>query len=157
MKNTLSNKLKFLKLLERIHKLKVELLNTGYHSSVNDIDERANHLYDMFLNGGLSDKEKVVADLIKQERSVKKVKDKYKKKEDKIKLKEWKLNKERKKVGYLKHRAKIDFKVKKKLKEKFGDTFFSNMKKDIKDPILTNNKFLLNGLKKTWLLSKSII
>tara|TARA_R100000008_G_C3436609_1_gene92306 strand:+ start:31 stop:480 length:450 start_codon:yes stop_codon:yes gene_type:complete len=149
MKNTLSNKLKFLKLLERIHKLKVELLNTGYHSSVNDIDERANHLYDMFLNGGLSDKEKVVADLIKQERSVKKVKDKYKKKEDKIKLKEWKLNKERKKVGYLKHRAKIDFKVKKKLKEKFGDTFFSNMKKDIKDPILTNNKFLLNGLKKT--------
>ena len=76
-------------------------------------------------------------------------KEKYKKKIDKIKLKEWKLNKERKKVGYLKHRAKIDFKVKKKLKEKFGDTFFSNMKKDIKDPILTNNKFLLNGLKKT--------
>ena len=70
MKNTLSNKLKFLKLLEKIHKLKVELLNTGYHSSVNDIDERANHLYDMFLNGGLSDKEKVVADLIKQERKV---------------------------------------------------------------------------------------
>ncbi len=104
MKNSLSNKLKFIKLLEEIHKLKVDTLDNSRYAP------------------------RVI---------------------DKIKLKEWKLNKERKKVGYLKHRAKIDFKVKKKLKEKFGDTFFSNMKKDIKDPILTNNKFLLNGLKKT--------
>ena len=49
MKNTLSNKLKFLKLLE--HKLKVELQH-GYHSSVNDIDDLK------FLNGGLSDKDR---------------------------------------------------------------------------------------------------
>ena len=144
MKNTLSNKLKFLKLLERIHKLKVELLNTGYHSSVNDIDERANHLYDMFLNGGLSDKEKVVADLIKQERSVKKVKDKYKKKEDKIKLKEWKLNRERKKVGYLKHRAKIDLQAQRKLKERFGENF---TKEFGKDSLLGANKVILDTSK----------
>ena len=155
MKNSLSNKLKFIKLLEEIHKLKVDTLdNSRYAPRVNSIDEKANYLYNNFLNGSLSDKEKVISRVLKLEKTTK---EKYKKKIDKIKLKEWKLNKERKKVGYLKHRAKIDFKVKKKLKEKFGDTFFSNMKKDIKDPILTNNKFLLNGLKKTWLLYKIVI
>ena len=98
----------------------------------------------MFLNGGLSDKEKVVADLIKQERSVKKVKDKYKKKEDKIKLKEWKLNKERKKVGYLKHRAKIDLQAQRKLKERFGENF---TKEFGKDSLLGANKVILDTSK----------
>jgi len=145
MKNSLSNKLKFIKLLEEIHKLKVDTLNNSrYETRVNNIDERANHLYEMFLKGALSDKEKAIVDVLKSE---KKVKDKYKNREDKIKLKEWKINKERRKIGYLKYRSKIDIKVQKKLKEKFGGKIFSNIKKGTKDSMLANNKIILDELK----------
>ena len=145
MRNTLSNKLKFIKLLEEIHKLKVDTLNNSrYETRVNSIDNRANHLYEMFLKGGLSDKEKVIVGALKLE---KKVKDKYKDREDKIKLKEWKINKDRRKIGYLKYRAKIDIKVQKKLKEQFGGKIFSNIKKGTKDSMLANNKIILDELK----------
>ena len=118
MINSLSNKLKFIKLLEEIHKLKVNTLNNSrYETTVNNINRRANNLYEMFLKGSLSDKEKVIVGALKLE---KKVKDR----EDKIKSKEWKVNKDRKKFGYLKYRAKLDFKVQKKLKERFGDKVF---------------------------------
>ena len=145
MRNTLSNKLKIIKLLEEIHKLNVDTLNNSrYETIVNNIDSRANHLYEMFLKGGLSDKEKVIVGALKIE---KKVKDKYKDREDKIKLKEWKINKDRRKIGYLKYRAKIDIKTQKKLKEKFGGKIFLNIKKDDKDPMLSNNKIILDELK----------
>ena len=141
MINSLANKLKFIKLLEEIHKLKVDTLNNSrYETRVNNIDKRANYLYEMFLSGSLSDKEKVIVGVLKLE---KKVKDR----EDKIKLKEWKMNKDRKKIGYLKYRAKIDIKVQKKLKEQFGGKIFSNIKKGTKDSMLVNNKIILDELK----------
>tara|TARA_R100001143_G_C3297135_1_gene103921 strand:+ start:158 stop:583 length:426 start_codon:yes stop_codon:yes gene_type:complete len=141
MINSLANKLKFIKLLEEIHKLKVDTLNNSrYETRVNNIDKRANYLYEMFLSGSLSDKEKVIVGVLKLE---KKVKDR----EDKIKLKEWKMNKDRKKIGYLKYRAKIDIKVQKKLKEQFGGKIFSNIKKGTKDSMLANNKIILDELK----------
>ena len=142
MKNSLSNKLKFIKLLEEIHKLKVDTLNNSrYETTVNNINKRANTLYEMFLSGSLSDKEKVIVDALKLE---KKIKQKYKDKEDKIKSKEWKVNKDRKKFGYLKYRAKLDFKVKKKLKERFGDKVFKGLGKDL---LTKNNKLILDELK----------
>ena len=142
MKNSLSNKLKFIKLLEEIHKLKVDTLNNSrYETRVNNIDERATNLYEMFLNGALSDKEKAIVDILKSE---KKVKDKYKKKEDKIKLKEWKVNKDRKKIGYLKYRAKIDLQAQRKLKERFGKNF---TKEFGKDSLLGANKVILDNSK----------
>ena len=138
MRNTLSNKLKFIKLLEEIHKLKVDTLNNSrYETTVNNINKRANNLYEMFLSGSLSDKEKVIVGVLKLE---KKVKDR----EDKIKSKEWKVNKDRKKFGYLKYRAKLDFKVQKKLKERFGDKVFKGLGKD---SLTENNKLILDELK----------
>ena len=91
----------------------------------------------MFLKGSLSDKEKVIVGALKLE---KKVKDR----EDKIKSKEWKVNKDRKKFGYLKYRAKLDFKVQKKLKERFGDKVFKGLGKD---SLTENNKLILDELK----------
>ena len=138
MINSLSNKLKFIKLLEEIHKLKVNTLNNSrYETTVNNINRRANNLYEMFLKGSLSDKEKVIVGALKLE---KKVKDR----EDKIKSKEWKVNKDRKKFGYLKYRAKLDFKVQKKLKERFGDKVFKGLGKD---SLTENNKLILDELK----------
>ena len=138
MINSLSNKLKFIKLLEEIHKLKVDTLNNSrYETVVNNINRRANNLYEMFLSGSLSDKEKVIVGALKLE---KKVKDR----EDKIKSKEWKVNKDRKKFGYLKYRAKLDFKVQKKLKERFGDKVFKGLGKD---SLTENNKLILDELK----------
>ena len=138
MINSLSNKLKFIKLLEEIHKLKVDTLNKSrYETTVNNINKRANNLYEMFLSGSLSDKEKVIVGVLKLE---KKVKDR----EDKIKSKECKVNKDRKKFGYLKYRAKLDFKVQKKLKERFGDKVFKGLGKD---SLTENNKLILDELK----------
>ena len=138
MINSLSNKLKFIKLLEEIHKLKVDTLNNSrYETTVNNINKRANNLYEMFLSGSLSDKEKVIVGVLKLE---KKVKDR----EDKIKSKEWKVNKDRKKFGYLKYRSKLDFKVQKKLKERFGDKVFKGLGKD---SLTENNKLILDELK----------
>ena len=138
MINSLSNKLKFIKLLEEIHKLKVDTLNNSrYEATVNNINKRANNLYEMFLSGSLSDKEKVIVGVLKLE---KKVKDR----EDKIKSKEWKVNKDRKKFGYLKYRSKLDFKVQKKLKERFGDKVFKGLGKD---SLTENNKLILDELK----------
>ena len=138
MINSLSNKLKFIKLLEEIHKLKIDTLNNSrYETTVNNINKRANNLYEMFLKGSLSDKEKVIVGALKLE---KKVKDR----EDKIKSKEWKVNKDRKKFGYLKYRAKLDFKVQKKLKERFGDKVFKGLGKDL---LTENNKLILDELK----------
>ena len=138
MINSLSNKLKFIKLLEEIHKLKVDTLNNSrYETTVNNINKRANNLYEMFLSGSLSDKEKVIVGALKLE---KKVKDR----EDKIKSKEWKVNKDRKKFGYLKYRSKLDFKVQKKLKERFGDKVFKGLGKD---SLTENNKLILDELK----------
>ena len=72
MKNSLSNKLKFIKLLEEIHKLKVDTLdNSRYAPRVNSIDEKANYLYNNFLNGSLSDKEKVISRVLKLEKTTK--------------------------------------------------------------------------------------
>ena len=110
MKNSLSNKLKFIKLLEEIHKLKVDTLNNSrYETIVNNIDERANHLYEMFLKGALSDKEKAIFNQVKEERVAQKVRQLYKKKINKVQqqLNNTMSAKERRKVGYLKYRAKL--------------------------------------------------
>jgi len=150
MKNSLSNKLKFIKLLEEIHKLKVDTLNNSrYETRVNNIDERANHLYEMFLKGALSDKEKAIFNQVKEEKVAQKVRQSYKKKINKV---QQQLNntispEERRKVGYLKYRSRIDIKVQKKLKEKFGGKIFSNIKKGTKDSMLANNKIILDELK----------
>ena len=150
MRNTLSNKLKFIKLLEEIHKLKVDVLNNSrYETRVNNIDNRANHLYEMFLKGALSDKEKAIFNQVKEERVAQKVRQSYKKKINKV---QQQLNntispEERRKVGYLKYRSRIDIKTQKKLKEKFGGKIFLNIKKDDKDPMLSNNKIILDELK----------
>ena len=145
MKHTVSTTVKFSKALKKIHNLKVKYLNNSIlFSALSDIYSDVELLFDMYNKHKLSDREKVIASVLKLEKATK---ERYKKKEDKIKLKEWKINKERKKIGYLKHRARVDFKVKRKLKEKFGDNFFSNIKKDTKDSILANNKFILDELK----------
>ena len=109
MKNSLSNKLKFIKLLEEIHKLKVDTLNNSrYETRVNNIDERATNLYEMFLKGALSDKEKAVFNQVKEERVAQKVRQSYKKKINKVQRQ---LNntispEERRKIGYLKYKAR---------------------------------------------------
>ena len=110
MKNSLSNKLKFIKLLEEIHKLKVDTLNNSrYETRVNNIDERANHLYEMFLKGALSDKEKAIFNQVKEEKVAQKVRQSYKKKINKVQrqLDNTMSAKERRKVGYLKYRARL--------------------------------------------------
>jgi len=110
MKNSLSNKLKFIKLLEEIHKLKVDTLNNSrYETRVNNIDERATNLYEMFLKGALSDKEKAIFNQVKEERVAQKVRQSYKKKINKVQrqLDTAISPRERMKVGYLKHRAKL--------------------------------------------------
>ncbi len=109
MKNSLSNKLKFIKLLEEIHKLKVDILNNSrYETRVNNIDERATNLYEMFLKGALSDKEKAIFNQVKEERVAQKVRQSYKKKINKVQRQ---LNntispEERRKIGYLKYKAR---------------------------------------------------
>ena len=109
MKNSLSNKLKFIKLLEEIHKLKVDTLNNSkYETRVNNIDERATNLYEMFLKGALSDKEKAIFNQVKEERVAQKVRQSYKKKINKVQRQ---LNntispEERRKIGYLKYKAR---------------------------------------------------
>ena len=51
MQRTTKTSAKFTKLVEKTHQLKDELLNSNHYDLVNDIDERVNALFDMYLKG----------------------------------------------------------------------------------------------------------
>ena len=50
MKNTTLTTAKFNKLLEKIHNLKVKLIDTDHWSAICDIDGRANSLFEIYTN-----------------------------------------------------------------------------------------------------------
>jgi len=50
MQKTTLTTAKFSKLGERIHELKVKLMNTNYWLSISDIDERYNSLFEIYMN-----------------------------------------------------------------------------------------------------------
>tara|TARA_R100001082_G_C4218554_1_gene98174 strand:+ start:40 stop:471 length:432 start_codon:yes stop_codon:yes gene_type:complete len=127
---------------KKIHNLKVERIDDSIlFSKLSDIYSHFEILFDIYNNDKLTDKEKIISRVLKLEKATK---EKYKKKEDKIKLKEWKVNKDRKKIGYLKHRAKIDLQAQRKLKERFGENF---TKEFGKDSLLGANKVILDTSK----------
>lgn len=127
---------------KKIHNLKVERIDDSIlFSKLSDIYSHFEILFDIYNNDKLTDKEKIISRVLKLEKATK---EKYKKKEDKIKLKEWKVNKDRKKIGYLKHRAKIDLQAQRKLKERFGKNFTKEFGKDF---LLGANKVILDNSK----------
>ena len=50
MQRTTKTSAKFTKLVEKTHQLKEELLNSNHYELINDIDERVNALFDIYLN-----------------------------------------------------------------------------------------------------------
>ena len=91
---------------KKIHDLKVEHINNNVlFTKLSDIYSHFEILFDMYNNDKISNKEEMLHRVLKLEKTTK---EKYKKKEDKIKLKEWKDNKDRRKIGYLKYRAKLE-------------------------------------------------
>ena len=109
MKHTLKTELKFNKLTERLYKLKVQLLNTQYWSLANECEERAIALFDIYKNNKLTDKERAIISEVKKEKVAERVRKSYKKKLNKVQrqLDNTISPKERRKVGYLKYRAKL--------------------------------------------------
>ena len=109
MKYTLSTELKFVKVLKKIHKLKLKYIdNATLFSSLTEIYSDIDLILEIYKNQKLTDKEQAMIVAIKDEKVADKVRKSYKKKLYKAnKLLDKAMSaSERKKVGYLKHRAK---------------------------------------------------
>jgi len=88
---------------KKIHDLKVERIDDSIlFSKLSDIYSHFEILFDMYNNDKLTDREKAVFNQVKKERVVHKVKQAYEKKLNKVMSAG-----ERRKVGYLKYRAKL--------------------------------------------------
>jgi len=109
MKYTLSTELKFVKVLKKIHKLKLKYIdNATLFSSLTEIYSDIDLILEIYKNQKLTDKEQAIIVAVKKEKVADKVRKSYKKKLYKAnKLLDKAMSaSERRKIGYLKHRAK---------------------------------------------------
>ena len=109
MKYTLSTELKFVKVLKKIHKLKLKYIdNATLFSSLTEIYSDIDLILEIYKNQKLTDKEQAIIVAVKKEKVADKVRKSYKKKLYKANrlLDKVMSASERRKVGYLKHRAK---------------------------------------------------
>jgi hypothetical protein len=109
MKYTVSTELKFVKVLKKIHTLKIKYINNDVmFSSLSDIYNDIDLILEIYKNQKLTDKEQAIIVAVKKEKVADKVRKSYKKKLSKAQrlLDKVMSPDERKKVGYLKHKAK---------------------------------------------------
>ena len=110
MKHTVSTQLKFVKVLKKIHNLKVKKINDNVmFSALHDIYSDIELIFDIYQNQKLTDKEQAVIVAIKKEKVAEKVRKSYRKK---LYIKEMQMDnimsaKDRKSFGYMKHLFKI--------------------------------------------------
>jgi CRISPR/Cas system CMR-associated protein Cmr3 (group 5 of RAMP superfamily) len=110
MKHTTSTQLKFVKVLKKIHNLKVKKINDNVmFSALHDIYSDIELIFDIYQNQKLTDKEQAVIVAIKKEKVAEKVRKSYRKK---LYVKEMQMDnimsaKDRKSFGYMKHLFKI--------------------------------------------------
>jgi len=110
MKHTTSTQLKFVKVLKKIHNLKVKKINDNVmFSALHDIYSDIELIFDIYQNQKLTDKEQAVIVAIKKEKVAEKVRKSYRKK---LYIKEMQMDnimsaKDRKSFGYMKHLFKI--------------------------------------------------
>jgi len=110
MKHTASTQLKFIKVLKKIHNLKVKKINDNVmFSALHDIYSDIELIFDIYQNQKLTDKEQAVIVAIKKEKVAEKVRKSYRKK---LYIKEMQMDnimsaKDRKSFGYMKHLFKI--------------------------------------------------
>ncbi len=109
MKYTVSTELKFVKVLKKIHTIKIKYINNDVmFSSLSDIYNDIDLILEIYKNQKLTDKEQAIIVAVKKEKVADKVRKSYKKKLSKAQrlLDKVMSPDERKKVGYLKHKAK---------------------------------------------------
>ena len=110
MKHTTSTQLKFVKVLKKIHNLKVKKINDNVmFSALHDIYSDIELIFDIYQNQKLTDKEQAIIVAIKKEKVAEKVRKSYRKK---LYVKEMQMDnimsaKDRKSFGYMKHLFKI--------------------------------------------------
>ena len=109
MKYTVSTELKFVKVLKKIHTLKIKYINNDVmFSSLSDIYNDIDLILEIYKNQKLTDKEQAIIVAVKKEKVADKVRKAYRKKLNKAQrlLDKVMSPDERKKVGYLKHKAR---------------------------------------------------
>ena len=110
MKHTVSTQLKFVKVLKKIHNLKVKKLNDNVmFSDLHDIYSDIELIFDIYQNQKLTDKEQAIIVAVKKEKVAEKVRKSYRKK---LYIKDMQMDnimsaKDRKSFGYMKHLFKI--------------------------------------------------
>lgn len=110
MKHTTSTQLKFVKVLKKIHNLKVKKVHDNVmFSALHDIYSDIELIFDIYQHQKLTDKEQAVIVAIKKEKVAEKVRKSYRKK---LYIKEMQMDnimsaKDRKSFGYMKHLFKI--------------------------------------------------
>ena len=110
MKHTASTQIKFVKVLKKIHNLKVKKVHDNVmFSALYDIYSDIELIFDIYQNQKLTDKEQAVIVAIKKEKVAEKVRKSYRKK---LYIKEMQMDnimsaKDRKSFGYMKHLFKI--------------------------------------------------
>ena len=110
MKHTASTTVKFSKALWKVHQLKVKYLNNNeLFKDLSNIYSDIELLFNMYNKSKLTDKEKAILIEVKKEKIADKVRQSYKKKLNKARrlLDNAISSEERKKVGYLKYRARL--------------------------------------------------
>jgi len=110
MKHTVSTQIKFVKVLKKIHNLKIKKLNDDLmFSTLSDIYSDIELIFGIYQNQKLTDKEQAIIVAVKKEKVAEKVRKSYKKK---LYIKEMQMDnimnaKDRKSFGYMKHLFKI--------------------------------------------------
>ena len=110
MKHTASTQIKFVKVLKKIHNLKVKKVHDNVmFSALHDIYSDIELIFDIYQNQKLTDKEQAIIVAIKKEKVAEKVRKSYRKK---LYIKEMQMDnimsaKDRKSFGYMKHLFKI--------------------------------------------------
>jgi CRISPR/Cas system CMR-associated protein Cmr3 (group 5 of RAMP superfamily) len=81
MKHTTSTQLKFVKILKKIHNLKVKKINDSVmFSALHDIYSDIELIFDIYQHQKLTDKEQAIIVAVKKEKVAEKVRRSYKKK-----------------------------------------------------------------------------
>ena len=109
MKYTISTELKFVKALKKIHNLKIKYIsNDVLFSSLTEIYSDVDLILEIYKNQKLTNKEQAIIVAVKKEKVADKVRQSYKKKLYKANrlLDKVMSAGERKKVGYLKYKAR---------------------------------------------------
>ncbi len=109
MKYTISTELKFVKALKKIHNLKIKYIsNDVLFSSLTEIYSDVDLILEIYKNQKLTNKEQAIIVAVKKEKVADKVRQSYKKKLYKANrlLDKVMSASERRKVGYLKYKAR---------------------------------------------------